>query len=213
MNTNLTELVFILDKSGSMQGLEKDTVGGFNSMLEKQKKCEGDALVSAVLFNHDFSRVYDRESLKEIRSMTEADYTVGGCTALIDAMGEEISYITTIHKYIREEDRPVKTVFVIITDGMENASHKYDSDTVKKMVEEKRREGWEFIFLGANIDAVETAKRYGIPQYDAVEYRCDAEGTAINFDAVGSVIKSVRANGSVPSGWKKKVEQHKNGKK
>ena len=150
MNKNLTELVFILDRSGSMSGLEDDTIGGFNSFIEKQKGIDGECLVSTVLFNQTSKVIYDRVSLQDIRKMTRDDYLPSGCTALIDAMGDAIHHIRNVHKYIREEDVPEKTIFVIITDGMENASKRYSSDDVKKMVSQQKEAGWEFLFLGAN---------------------------------------------------------------
>ena len=155
MKKNLTEMVFILDRSGSMSGLEKDTIGGYNSLLEKQKKEEGQAYVSTILFDHKQEVVHDRVLLSKVKPLTEKEYYVRGCTALLDALGSAINHIKNIHKYAREEDRPEKTIFVITTDGMENASQEYSYAKVKKMVEEqKRKNGWEFLFLGANIDAV-----------------------------------------------------------
>ena len=163
MKKNLTEMVFILDRSGSMHGLEKDTIGGFNSMIEKQKKEEGEAFVSTVLFDHEVEVLHDRVPLDKVEKMTEDDYEVGGCTALLDAVGGAIHHIGNVHKYIREEDVPEHTIFVITTDGMENASRKYTQKKIKKMIEtQKEKYGWEFIFLGANIDAVKTARTYGI---------------------------------------------------
>ena len=162
MKKNLTEMVFILDKSGSMGGLESDTIGGFNAMIEKQKKQNGEAYVTTILFDNESQTVHDRVSLDKIKPMTDEDYVVGGCTALIDAIGMAVEHISKIHKYAREEDVPEKVVFVITTDGMENASRKFDSKTVKKMIEQKKELGWEFLFIGANIDAVETASHFGI---------------------------------------------------
>lgn len=163
MKTNLTELVFILDRSGSMQGLEKDTIGGFNAMLEKQKKEPGEALVSTVLFDDRIEMLHDRVKLGEVRPITEKEYCVRGCTALLDAVGGAIRHIGNIHKYARPEDVPERTLFVITTDGMENASRRYTADKVRRMIEhEKEKYGWEFLFLGANIDAVETAGSLGI---------------------------------------------------
>lgn len=193
MKNGLTELVFILDKSGSMYGLEGDTIGGFNSFIEKQKEAEGEALVSTVLFSNSSKVIHDRVPLSEIADMTRADYSVDGCTALIDAIGDAVHHITNVHKYIREEDVPEHTIFVIITDGMENASHKWKSDDVKKLIEKKRAEdGWQFIFLGANIDAAETAAHIGIDRKMAVDYSCNSEGTRANFDAVGNAVRCVR---------------------
>ena len=181
MKKNLTEMVFILDKSGSMSGLEADTIGGFNGMIEKQKKEEGEALVSTVLFSDESHVIHDRVDLQKIEPMTDRQYYVGGCTALIDAIGGAIHHIGNVHKYAREEDRPEHTIFVITTDGMENASRHYTSDKVKSMVKRQKEEyGWEFLFLGANIDAVETAARFGINEDRAVNFCNDAQGQALN---------------------------------
>ena len=163
MKNNITELVFILDRSGSMAGLESDTIGGFNSMIQKQKKEDGECFVSTVLFDNESEVLHDRIKLDDVPEMTDDDYIVRGCTALIDAIGDAIHHIGNIHKYARPEDVPENTMFVITTDGMENASHRYNSEEVKKMIERQKEEfGWEFLFIGANIDAVETAARYGI---------------------------------------------------
>ena len=207
MKKNLTELVFILDRSGSMHGLEKDTIGGFNAMIEKQKAAEGEALVSTVLFDDESTVVHDRVPLTEIAPMTEKDYYVGGCTALIDAIGGAIHHIGNVHKYARPEDVPEHTLFVITTDGMENASHSYSSADVKRMIEQqKEKYGWEFLFLGANIDAVETAARFGIGRDRAVDYRCDARGTALNFEVLSDAIRDVRRSEPIGAGWKKRIE-------
>ena len=171
MKKDLTELVFILDRSGSMAGLEADTIGGFNGMIERQKKQAGEAFVSAVLFSDESTVIYDRADLRKIEPMTDKQYYVGGCTALIDAIGGAIHHIGNVHKYAREEDRPEHTVFVITTDGMENASHRYSAAQVKEMVKrQKEKYGWEFLFLGANIDAVETAAHFGIARDRAVKF-------------------------------------------
>ena len=193
MRENLTELVFILDRSGSMSGLESDTIGGFNSMIGKQKKGEGEVLVSTVLFDDDCDVIHDRVNIEDIRDMTDEDYFVGGSTALLDAVGDAIKHIANVHKYAREEDRPAKTVFVITTDGMENASRHYNHRDIKKLIEkQKEKSGWEFIFLGANIDAVEVAGHIGIDSKRAVNYYSDGAGTAKNFSALGSVISCAR---------------------
>ena len=192
MKKDLTEAVFILDRSGSMQGLEKDTIGGFNSMIEKQRREKGEALISTVLFDDVSEVIYDRVDIRNIEKMTEAQYYVRGCTALIDAIGSAIHHIETVHRYIREEDVPEHTLFVITTDGMENASRRYTSDKVKKMIEEKKKLGWEFIFIGANIDAVETARHFGIDRDHAVEYCCDSVGTAKNYGAMNKAFSAVR---------------------
>ena len=207
MNKELTELVFILDRSGSMHGLEKDTIGGFNSMIEKQRKEEGDCLVSAVLFNQHSDVLYDRVSLKDIREMTEKDYVPSGCTALIDALGGAIKHIRNVHKYIREEDVPAHTVFVITTDGLENASHRYGSDQVKRMVAEQKEKGWEFLFLGANIDAVETASMYGIDRDRSVNYVPDSAGSIKNFKVLSETISKFRAKGRIDADWSEEIEE------
>ena len=206
MKNNITELVFILDRSGSMAGLESDTIGGFNAMIEKQKKQEGECYVSTVLFNNASEILHDRIKLAEVPKMTESDYTVGGCTALIDAIGEAIHHIENIHKYARAEDVPEHTMFVITTDGMENASRHYTAEKVKKMIERKKKKhDWEFLFLGANIDAVETARNYGIDESRAVNYHSDSAGTSINYEAMSDAISTVRKNAPLTSGWKAKI--------
>lgn len=207
MKNNLTELVFILDASGSMFSLTADTIGGFNSMIRKQRDEEGTAYVTTVTFDDRSKIVHDRIALEKIAEMTEKEYSAGGSTALLDAMGDTIKHIEKIHKYIRKEDVPEKTLFVITTDGMENASHKYSSDDVKKMVEAKKEEGWDFIFMGANIDAVETAAKYGIAEDRAVEYLSDKAGTAMNFCVMNEVVGKVRRRESVGRAWKDSIEQ------
>ena len=200
---NITELVFILDRSGSMGGLEADTIGGFNSMIEKQRKQEGECFVSTVLFDHVSEVLHDRVKLSEIQPMTSADYTVRGSTALIDALGGAIHHIGNIHKYARPEDVPAHTMFVITTDGMENASHRYTSEQVKNMIEkQKAKYGWEFIFIGANIDAVETAARYGIDSSRAVNYNADGKGTHILYESVAKAVCNVRACAPLADDWR-----------
>lgn len=205
MRKNLTELVFILDRSGSMSSLKSDTVGGFNSMLEKQKKNEGEAYVTTVLFNNEIAYVHDRAGISSVRPMTDDDYVPAGTTALIDAIGETVRHISDIHKYAREEDVPEHTMFIITTDGLENASHRFSSDEVKKMIIEKKEEGWEFLFLGANIDAVETAKRFGISEDRAVTYLSDKEGTALNYEVMSEAVSSMRANAPIKASWKERI--------
>ena len=188
MKNNITELVFILDRSGSMAGLESDTIGGFNSMIEKQKRQDGVCYVSTVLFDDESEVLHDRIKLADIPKMTEDDYCVCGCTALIDAIGGAIHHIGNIHKYARNEDVPEHTMFVVITDGQENASHRYTSEQVKRMIErQKEKYGWEFLFIGANIDAVETAKRYGIGKDRAVNYNADEKGTQVLYESVATL--------------------------
>ena len=208
MKKNLTEMVFILDKSGSMSGLEADTIGGFNGMIEKQKKEEGEALVSTVLFSDESMVLHDRVDLRKIEPMTDSQYYVGGCTALIDAIGGAIHHIGNVHKYAREEDRPEHTIFIITTDGMENASRHYSSDRVKAMVQrQKEKYGWEFLFLGANIDAVETAAHFGISEDRAVTFRNDSKGQALNYAEVSEAVRTVRSCAPLGRGWKRKIEE------
>ncbi|MBO6054953.1 MAG: VWA domain-containing protein [Oscillospiraceae bacterium] len=207
MKKNLTELVFILDRSGSMSGLESDTIGGFNAMIEKQKKEPGEALVSTVLFDDRSEVLHDRIPLQDVPKMTDRDYFVRGCTALIDAIGGAVHHISNIHKYAREEDIPERTVFVITTDGMENASRRYSSRDVKKMIEQKQEAGWEFLFVGANIDAVETAGHIGIRKDRAVNYMADKTGTGILYDAVGSAVRKMRSGEALSSDWGASMEE------
>ena len=214
MKNNITELVFILDKSGSMAGLESDTIGGFNSMIEKQKKEDTPCYVSTNLFNGESEVIHDREKLGEIHPMTERDYVVGGCTALIDAIGGAIHHIGKLHKYFGES-APEHTMFVITTDGQENASHRYTSEQVKKMIELRREKyGWEFLFIGANIDAVETAAHYGIDKDRAVNYNCDSVGTQLNYEVMSETICAFRESRPITADWKKKIDKDfKNRKK
>ena len=206
-NNDLTELVFVLDRSGSMHGLEEDTVGGFNAMLEKQRRAPGRALVSTILFNGQSEVLHDRLPLDRVPLMDPRTFTVGGCTALVDALAGAIRHIGRIHHYARPEDVPEHTVFVITTDGMENASRHYTADKVRAMIErQKAKYGWEFLFLGANIDAVQTARRYGIRPERAANYRHDARGTALNFEAVGAAIESVRRCEPLQESWKADIE-------
>lgn len=208
MRKNLTEIVFILDRSGSMSGLEADTIGGFNSMIEKQKKAEGEALISTVLFDNTSEVIHDRVSVQNIKPMTDEDYTVRGCTALLDAIGGAIHHIGNVHKYARAEDVPEHTMFVITTDGMENASRRYDSEKVKKMIErQKEKYGWEFLFLGANIDAVETARGFGISEDRAVNYHSDSEGTQLNYEVLNDAISAVRSSAPLGADWKSRIDE------
>ena len=203
----LTEFVFVLDRSGSMSGMEADTIGGFNSMIEKQKKEDGKAFVSTVVFDHETEVIHDRVPLDHVSKLTDKEYFVRGCTALLDAVGGAIRHIGNIHKYARREDVPEKTMFVIITDGMENASRKYSADRVKQMIEkQKAKYGWEFIFLGANIDAVEAAGHIGIAPEMAVNYHCDSQGTQLNYEVISDAVCSVRASGSVGDNWRQRID-------
>ena len=195
MNNNLTEIVFILDRSGSMSGLESDTIGGFNSMIKKQKEeTDGNALVSTVLFDHESIVLHDRIPLTEVKPLTEHDYQVRGSTALLDAVGDAVKHIRNVHKYAREEDRPQKTLFVITTDGMENASERYSYKYIKRLIEkQKEQNSWEFIFLGANIDAIEVAGNLGIDARRAVNYHADHRGTAQAFGAIANFASAFAA--------------------
>ncbi|MBR4035452.1 MAG: hypothetical protein IKJ05_01815 [Oscillospiraceae bacterium] len=210
MRKGFTEIVFILDRSGSMMGLEKDTVGGFNSLIEKQKKEDGQCVVSTVLFDWESRVIHDRVDIHKVQPLTDKEYFARGSTALLDAIGGAIHHIGNVHKYAREEDRPEKTLFVITTDGMENASKHYTYAKVKQMVErQKSRFGWEFMFLGANIDALETAGRFGIDSDMAVDYKNDAQGTELNYRVLSETIKSVRAapHKSVDRQWKRRIDE------
>lgn len=208
---NLTELVFILDRSGSMSGLESDTIGGFNAMIEKQKKEAGEAYVSTILFNNVSKVLHDRIELKNIPKMTPEDYMVQGCTALIDAIGGAIRHIGNIHKYARPEDVPVHTMFIITTDGQENASCQYSSDEVRKMIErQKEKYGWEFLFIGANIDAVETAAHFGIGRNRAVNYNADSKGTQVIYETLSAPISAMRADMDISEDWSRSIEEDYN---
>lgn len=202
MKNNVTELVFILDRSGSMSGLESDTIGGFNAMLRKQKTEAGEAVVSTVLFNTETTVLHDRTPVQRVEEMTDRDYTVGGCTALLDAIGGAIHHIGNVHKYARAEDVPAHTLFVITTDGMENASRKYSVERVRQMIERQQEKyGWEFLFLGANIDAVETAGRIGIREDRATDFICDSEGTAVNYATISDAVSTVREGRALNASW------------
>lgn len=208
MKKGLTELVFILDRSGSMGGLEADTIGGFNSLVEKQKREPGEVLVSTVLFDNEIQVLHDRVPLEQVPPMTERDYFVRGCTALLDAVGGAIRHIGNIHKYARAEDVPEHTLVVITTDGMENASRRYDAPQVKAMVKRQQEKyGWEFLFLGANIDAVETAGRFGIAPQHAANYHSDSEGTQLNYEVLSQAVCCARMGAPLGAGWKRRIEQ------
>ena len=214
MKKELTEIVFILDRSGSMSGLESDTIGGYNAKLEKQKTAPGQAIVSTVLFDDHCEVLHDRLDIKTVVPMSDKEYFVRGCTALLDAVGGAIHHIGNIHKYAREEDRPEKTLFIITTDGMENASRRYNYDRVKMMIErQKEKYGWEFIFLGANIDAVEVADRFGISADRAANYHADSEGTQLNYEVVSEAICSLRASKSINTDWKDRIDNDYKGRK
>ncbi len=207
MNSNLTEIVFILDRSGSMAGLEDDTIGGFNAMVEKQKKEEGEAFLSVVLFANESEVICDRTDIRKAEPMTDRQYRVGGCTALLDAIGGAVHHIGNVHKYAREEDRPARTVFVITTDGMENASRRYSCDEVRKMVKQAQETwGWEFLFLGANMDAIAAARSFGFREDRAVRYKSDRDGTALNYSVVGEAVSQVRSRKGIAKNWSAPIE-------
>lgn len=203
----MIEVVFILDRSGSMAGLELDTIGGFNSMLEKQRKEPGDAYVSTILFDDTSEVIHDRLPIHEVPKLTENEYYVRSCTALLDAVGGAISHIANIHKYARQEDIPERTLFIITTDGMENASHGYTYKMVRQMIQEQKEKGWEFIFLGANIDAAQEAERFGIDESMAANYHCDEDGMALNYEVIHEALCKVRKNNlPLTADWKKKID-------
>ena len=210
MKKGFTEIVFILDRSGSMTGLEKDTIGGFNSLIEKQKKEDGQCVVSTVLFDYESDVIHDRVDISKVNPLTDKEYFTRGSTALLDAIGGAIHHIGNVHKYAREEDRPEKTLFVITTDGMENASRRYTYQKVKQIVErQKEKYGWEFMFLGANIDALETAESFGIDRNMAVHFRNHAQGTALNYQVLSDTIRAVRAapHKAINRQWKCSIEE------
>lgn len=208
MKKNLTELVFILDKSGSMAGLERDTIGGFNAMLEKQKALDGQCRITTVLFDNRYERLHDRTDIRAVRPITAKEYHVGGSTALLDAVGKTIHKIATAQKNTAEPFRAGKVMFVIITDGEENASREYLSDKVKAQIQrQKEKYGWEFVFLGANIDAVETASRFGIAPDRAQNYHADGEGTALNFRVMSETVATFRACSAMPTGWSDEIQK------
>ena len=208
MKNEMTELVFILDKSGSMAGLEKDTIGGFNALVEKQRQLQGDVRVTTVLFNQSYELLHDRISLKGISTLTEDDYEVGGTTALLDAIGSTVQKIANAQKRTMEEERADKVMFVITTDGMENASCEYNYKKINEMIAmQKQKFNWEFIFLGANIDAVATARQFGVEEEFAVEYHADPEGTQLNYQVLSEAVSSFRTGKSIDRNWKKDIEK------
>ena len=203
-----TELVFILDRSGSMSGLESDTIGGFNGMIAQHRSEGGDVLVSTVLFDHENEVVHDRVRIADVPALTSKEYYTRGCTALLDAMGDAIHHIKNVHKYARPEDRPARTMFIVTTDGMENSSTRYTADQVRAMVKQQEEAGWAFVFLGANIDAVEVAGGLGIRPEFAAEFACDAAGVRENFASLGAMTCAFSAVGAVPTGWAEKIGKH-----
>ena len=214
MRKNLTELVFILDRSGSMAGLEQDTIGGFNAMIEKQRKEPGQALISTVLFDNETQVIHDRLPLDRVPALTEKEYYVRGCTALLDAVGGAIHHIGNVHKYAREEDVPERTLFVITTDGLENTSRRYTYEKVKAMIEgQKARYGWEFLFLGANLDAAREAARFGISADRAANYHADSAGTEVIYEAVSEAVCQVRSCAPLAADWKERIDEDFRGRK
>jgi uncharacterized protein YegL len=208
MKKNLTELVFILDRSGSMSGLESDTIGGYNALLKKQKEEPGEAIVTTVLFDDNYELLHDRINVKGIRPITEKEYFVCGCTALLDAIGKTINKIGNVQRNTNEEERADKVMFVITTDGMANASNEYNYEKIKKMVEwQKKKYGWEFIFIGANIDAIATAAKFGISSDRAANYNADGEGTRLNYEAVSNVVSELRASRPITDSWKAEIDE------
>ena len=208
MKKGLTELVFILDRSGSMSGLESDTIGGYNGLLEKQKKEEGEAVITTVLFDDHYELLHDRINLRGVAPITEKEYYVRGSTALLDAIGKTISKIGNAQKHTTEEERAERVLFVITTDGMENASREYSLKLVREMIErQKTRYGWEFLFLGANIDAAETAESFGIHRDMAVNYNPDGEGTQLNYQVLSDVVTSFRDGATIHENWKATIEK------
>ena len=208
MKKNLTEIVFILDRSGSMGGLEADTIGGFNAMLERQKKAEGEALLSTLLFSNETELLHDREDIKRVAPLSARDYRVGGSTALLDAIGGAIRHIGELHRRASEDERPNHTLFVITTDGQENASRRYGYAELRRLIErQKERYGWEFLFLGANMDAVAAASRFGIDADRAVRYNCDSAGIALNYEAVGEAILTLREKSALDRDWGARIRE------
>ncbi len=207
MKKDLTELVFILDRSGSMSGLEKDTIGGFNSMIEKQKEVQGECILTTVLFDHDFELLHDRMNLKGVPLLTSEDYYVRGSTALLDAVGQSIEKISNAQKRTLEDEKPEKVIFVITTDGMENASHNFSYSKIKRMITAKREAGWEFIFLGANLDAAKMADDIGISRDRAANYMSDSRGTKLNYKIMSEAVCEFRSNNSISDSWKDEIEE------
>ncbi len=202
-----SELIFIIDKSGSMSGLEKDTIGGFNSLIQKQIKEEGEAIVSLVLFDDEIHNVYNRVSIEDIKVLTEKDYIASGCTALLDAIGTTINKISNKYELLEEKEKADKVLCIITTDGLENASEEFTYENIKRLINKKKENNWEFIFLGANIDSVEVANSIGINKEFAVDYKCDKQGIEINYECLNDAINSVRRCGSVNKEWRKKIDK------
>ena len=208
MKKDSTELVFILDRSGSMSGLEKETIGGFNSMLKKQKKEKGEAKVTTVLFDNEYELLHNHLDIKEVNNITDNDYYVRGSTALLDAVGKAINNMINVQKKLSDKEQAENVMFIITTDGMENSSREYTYKKISRMIEhQKEKYGWEFIFLGANIDAVEVASRFGINEDRAVNFHSDKEGTSLNYKVVSETVSTLRTNSKISSEWKKKIDE------
>lgn len=211
MKKGLTELVFILDRSGSMAGLETDTIGGFNGMIEKQKKTEGEATVTTVLFDDQYELIHDRFPLSLVSPLTEKDYYVRGCTALLDAVGKTIQKIKSVQEHLPKEARAEKVIFVITTDGMENSSQEYTYDRIRSMIESQKEKGWEFLFLGANIDAVSEAAKFGIHANRSVRFKNDSAGVKLNYQVVSETLSCMRmapaCAAPIDASWKKSIEE------
>lgn len=208
MKKGLTELVFILDRSGSMSGLESDTIGGYNALLQKQKKESGEAIITTVLFDDQYELLHDRINLLGIAPITDKEYFVRGTTALLDAVGKTINKLVNVQRHTAKEEQAEHVMFVITTDGMENASREFDYAKVSKMIEQqKKKYGWEFIFLGANIDAIATAERFGISKDRATNYNADSEGTMLNYEVLSETVSNLRANRAIEEDWKDRIEE------
>ena len=208
MKKDSTELVFILDRSGSMSGLEKETIGGFNSMLKKQKKEKGEAKVTTVLFDNEYELLHNHLDIKEVNNITDNDYYVRGSTALLDAVGKAINNMINVQKKLSDKEQAENVMFIITTDGMENSSREYTYKKISRMIEhQKEKYGWEFIFLGANIDAVEVASKFGINEDRAVNFHSDKEGTSLNYKVVSETVSTLRTNSKISSEWKKKIDE------
>ena len=208
MKKDLTELVFIIDRSGSMSGLESDTIGGYNAMLEKQKKEQGEAVITTVLFDDKYELLHDRINIRGVEPITERDYFVRGSTALLDAVGKTINKIGHVQKHTSEEERAERVMFVITTDGMENASREFTREKIREMItHQKVKYGWEFIFLGANIDSAEAADRFGIGRDMAADYNSDSEGTRLNYEVISQTVSDIRARRSISKEWKGRIDE------
>lgn len=208
MRKNLTELVFILDRSGSMSGLESDTIGGFNSLLEKQKKEDGEAIITTVIFDDRYEILHDRINLHGVAHITDKEYFVRGSTALLDAVGKTINKLVRVQRHTVDDEKAGNVMFVIITDGMENASREYNYDKVNNMIShQKNRYGWEFVFLGANIDAVATAERFGISKERETNYNADSKGTTLNYEVISETVSTIRANRKISDEWKNRIDE------